>query len=88
MRLQRVTAKGLFELAAGRFAGASVLFASVLKLLGASVDLGRADFECVGDLEDACEAGIALAALHAAVVGSVDPAPQRECLLGGAALFA
>ena len=39
-------------------------------------------------LKTLAEAGIALAALRAAVVGSVDPAPQRECLLGGAALFA
>jgi len=69
-------------------AGASVLLASGLKLLGASVDLGRTDFECVGDLANGGEARVALPALHAAVVGSVDPTPQRECLLRGAALFA
>jgi hypothetical protein len=65
-----------------------VLFAGGLKLLGASVDLGRADFECFGDLVDGGEARVALPALHAAIVRSVDPTPQCERLLGGAALFA
>lgn len=65
-----------------------MLLASGLKLLGPSVNLGRPDFECVGDLVDRGEARVALPALHAAVMGSVDPTPQRECLLGGAVLFA
>jgi hypothetical protein len=69
-------------------AGGSVLFASGLKLLGASVELGRVDFECVGDLVDGGEARVALSALHAAVMGSVDSTPQGKCLLGGAAFFA
>lgn len=66
---------------------ASALAACGLDLLGADVDVGGLDAEGVGDLDDAGEAGVALSALHAAVVGAVDAALERECLLGDAALL-
>lgn len=72
----------------GRGGGGLSLVGGVFELLGAGVDLGGADAERVGDLVDGGEAGVALAALHAAVVGAVDPALQRERLLGDAAFLA
>ena len=59
-----------------------------LKLLGARVDLRRADSEGLGDLEDAGEVGVALSALHASVVGAIDPTLHSECLLRYALFFA
>lgn len=57
-------------------------------LLGASVYLGGPDVEGVRDLEDVAQARIALAALNAAVMGSIDPAAQSESLLRGTSLLA
>jgi hypothetical protein len=59
-----------------------------LDLLCTRVDLGWADAERVGDLEDAGEAWVALSPLHPAVVGAVDAALQGEGLLGDAAFLA
>jgi hypothetical protein len=49
--------------------------------------LGRTNAEGVRDLEDVAQARIALAALNSAVVGPINPAAQRERLLGGASLL-
>jgi hypothetical protein len=55
--------------------------------LGASVYLGGPDVEGVRDLEDVAEARIALAALNAAVVGSINPTTQSESLLRDTSLL-
>jgi hypothetical protein len=66
--------------------GPSAAFAE--QLLCASVDLGRWEFEGVGDLKDVCERDVALAALDISVVAAVQAALEGEPFLGDAALFA
>jgi len=61
---------------------------AALDSLGSLENLRRAHIESGGDLEDHREAWVALAALHAAVVRTVDVAPERERLLGDAAFLA